>query len=65
MKVRYQWSEDGVAETCDIKKVVATADCYCCHCDSKIKAGDTVALMTAYDGSHYLLHIECAKDGIM
>lgn len=65
MFVRYQWSEDGEYELCELTKTKAEKDSRCNFCDGAITKSENIAtLKSLLDNDRpiiYKLHEECAK----
>lgn len=60
-RVRYQWSEDGIAEICDKANDIILEEQECYHCGTVIPKGSNVVRLKAHDGDVYILHADCYR----
>lgn len=62
MQLTYQWSEDGIAETCEQEDYILEADTPCYHCGKMNHKGDAVWILSPIlDNDKYIMCIDCAR----
>lgn len=60
-KVRYWWTEDGVAEVCEREECILEEETECYHCMSKLEKGTRSTMLTSLnDNEKYILCVTCA-----
>lgn len=59
--VRYQWTEDGIPELCEMMEDTLPEEDVCYHCDRKLLEGEKVFVLISTDGDEYTICPECEK----
>ena len=65
VKVRYQWSEDGEEEWCELETFTTGETVLCYHCGFAIPVNESAVKLIAPDGDVYMLHSACADNGCL